>query len=442
MTALRRGLPRRPGGPPWPPAGEAPADTSAAAGTTVAPEASVATGTVERSEAVTAAGASAEASTGSPAVPTSSETALDGVPLRRGLPRVPGGEPWPPASIAPAWASRPPEPEPVPEPATPPLVGADHAPAAAQQTGTAAEDEQLPAARPRPPRWAGRALVLVAGAVVLVGVAVLVARWLVHLEPVQGFLTTYPGDYPLPEGSPVGIPAWLSWQHFFNVFLLVLIVRTGWMVRRQQRPAAYWARRAAPQERVSIMSWAHQALDVFWVANGVLYVVLLFATGQWVRIVPTDWSVFPNAVSAGLQYLSLSWPTDNGWVHYNSLQQLAYFTTVFVAAPLAMATGVRMSVSWPSRPRRDRLFPVEVARRIHFPVMLYFVAFTVVHVSLVFATGALRNLNHMFAARDEVSWVGFWLFVAAVVVIAGAAALLRPLFLAPVARRFGTVSRR
>ncbi|WP_218157734.1 hypothetical protein [Saccharopolyspora shandongensis] len=28
------------------------------------------------------------------------------------------------------------------------------------------------------------------------------------------------------------------------------------------------------------------------------------------------------------------WPTENGWVHYNALQQLAYFTTVFVAAAL------------------------------------------------------------------------------------------------------------
>jgi DMSO/TMAO reductase YedYZ molybdopterin-dependent catalytic subunit len=37
---------------------------------------------------------------------------------------------------------------------------------------------------------------------------------------------------------------------------------------------------------------------------------------------------------------------------------------------------------------------------------------------LVFATEALRNLNHMFAARDETSWVGFWIFAAATVVTA------------------------
>ena len=64
---------------------------------------------------------------------------------------------------------------------------------------------------------------------------------------------------------------------------------------------------------------------------------------------PTSWDVFPNAVSAALQYVSLDWPTENGWVNYNGLQQLAYFATVFIAAPLAIVTGVRMSGIWPKK---------------------------------------------------------------------------------------------
>lgn len=44
----------------------------------------------------------------------------------------------------------------------------------------------------------------------------------------------------------------------------------------------------------------------------------------------------------------------------------------------------------------SRVFPVESARRLHFPVMLTFVAFNVV---LVLSMGALRNLNHTFALR-------------------------------------------
>jgi len=74
--------------------------------------------------------------------------------------------------------------------------------------------------------------------------------------------------------------------------------------------------------------------------------------------------------------------------------------------------------------------------------MLYFVAFIIVHVILVFATGALRNLNHMYAATDAENWVGFWLFVLSMIVIAAAWVAARPLVLAPIARLFGTVSSR
>ena len=142
-----------------------------------------------------------------------------------------------------------------------------------------------------------------------------------------------------------------------------------------------------------------------------VFAVLLFATGQWMRIVPTSWDVFPNALSAALQYASLNWPTENGWVNYNALQLLTYFITVFIAAPLAFITGLRMSSAWPKKAAGlNKAFPIEWARAVHFPVMIYFVAFIVVHVFLVLATGALRNLNHMYAVTDDDGWLGFWFF--------------------------------
>ena len=213
-------------------------------------------------------------------------------------------------------------------------------------------------------------------------------------------------------------------------------------------PAATVSNRAAlpqgkvPSRKISINLWFHQALDILWLANGVIFVVLLFVTGQWMRIVPTSWEVFPNALSAGLQYVSLDWPTENGWVNYNSLQQLAYFVTVFVAAPLSAVTGFRMSGLWPSKSERlGRLLPIEWARRIHFPVMIYFVLFIVTHVVLVLTTGALRNLNHMYAAQDAVNWVGFTIFAVSILVIVAAWIAARPVVLAPIARLFGTVGR-
>ncbi len=288
-------------------------------------------------------------------------------------------------------------------------------------------------------RWVAWGLALVA----LAAIAVFVARWLRTLEPVQEFLVAFPGAYPLPEGAPVGLPAWLGWQHFFNFFLLVLIVRTGLQVRAERQPTALWTSRRNRRRRMSLTVWLHLALDALWIANGVIYVVLLFATGQWMRIVPTSWAVVPNALSAALQYASLDWPLENGWVNYNALQQLSYFAIVFIVAPLAIVTGARLSAFWPrDATRLNRAYPFAVAQAVHLPIMVVFIAFTVVHVTLVLTTGALRNLNHIFAAHDADDWVGFGVFVLALLAIAAGWALIRPTVVDRIASAFGDVTRR
>ncbi|MCH1881380.1 cytochrome b/b6 domain-containing protein [Agrococcus sp. ARC_14] len=312
-------------------------------------------------------------------------------------------------------------------------------------TGIDRGSHSSPAAEPGSSKkpWA-RPLVVLAGLAALSALAlalILLVRLLLGTGPAQEFLAAYPGEYQPAVAVDKGFPAWARWTHFLNVFFIVLIVRSGLQVRHQKKPPAYWASKNG--QKISINLWLHQALDILWLANGVLFVVLLFATGQWARIVPTSWEVFPNALSALLQYLSLDWPVENGWVNYNALQQLAYFVTVFVAAPLATATGVRMSGSWPKQaPTLNRLYPIGLARAIHFPTMLYFVVFVIFHVGLVFATGALRNLNHMYAGQDEVNWVGFAIFVLSLAAIVAAWLAARPLVLTAIAARFGRVSER
>src|SRR5690606_31212675 len=118
------------------------------------------------------------------------------------------------------------------------------------------------------------------------------------------------------------------------------------------------------------------------------------------------------------QYLSLDWPMSDGWSSYNGLQMLAYAATVFVAAPLAVLSGLRMSPLWqPSWRRASVLLPLAAARRVHLPVMAYFVLFTVVHLTLVASTGVLRNLNHMFGARDDDGLLGSVLFLVSLAVM-------------------------
>ncbi len=523
---IRRGLPRTPGGEPWPPAGAVPAGPGASpesAAPAAAPVAAsiAATDSVHPSPAHAAApdlrtsvtdetGSSAAGASTPPestvAVPDAAAAASDARPLRRGLPRTPGGEPWPPAGFAPTVstaASAPTEAAPAdtevavaaaaaaemrhearPSATAAAPTSSEVAVGAASATPTrheptlsqpgpdtsvplpfrqtvfpgaaaqAFERQRLSGARApaaEPARigpftklqWAGAVVVGGAGLLIAAAMTVVAVRFLLSLEPMQEFLAMYPGEYHLPEGAPVGIPPWLGWQHFFNVFLMVLIIRTGLQVRTEKRPSVFWSPRNNNRRKISLNLWFHQSLDLLWVINGVIFVTLLFVTGQWMKIVPTSWEVFPNAISAALQYISLDWPTENGWVNYNSLQQLAYFTTVFLAAPLAIITGVRMSGIWPKNATAlNKAYPVEWARKVHFPVMLYFVLFIIAHVTLVLATGALRNLNHMYASQDAVNWVGFWIFVASLVVIAAGWIAARPLVLAPIARLFGKVSGR
>jgi thiosulfate reductase cytochrome b subunit len=299
------------------------------------------------------------------------------------------------------------------------------------------------------PETKKKLLIGVLGALIVFALLVLLAQWYRSTTVGAEFIAAYPGETELPEGAPVGFPAWLNFQHFLNAFFIILIARTGWLVRTTQRPAAYWIRNnrglirtKGEPKKISLDLWLHQSLDVLWVTNGLIFVVLLFITGQWMRIVPTSWDVFPNALSAAIQYASLNWPLENGWTNYNSLQVLAYFTIVFIAAPLAIITGLRMSNLWPGPSARiSKIYPLPVARAVHLPVMIFFVLFIVVHVTLVLTTGALKNLNHMFAANNGDSWLGFGVFALLIALTVAAWILAKPAFLQPLASLGGKVTR-
>jgi thiosulfate reductase cytochrome b subunit len=169
---------------------------------------------------------------------------------------------------------------------------------------------------------------------------------------------------------------------------------------------------------IGLARWWHLGVDTLWLLNGLVFYVLIFSTGHWRRLVPTSWDVIPNALSVMVQYGSLDWPTENGWWAYNSLQLLAYFVTVFIAGPLALITGLGMSPALSTRFRRiSSVLSIQTARSLHFLVMCWFLFFIVVHVTLVFTTGLRANLNHAFAAREDDSWTGFWVFVVAMVVV-------------------------
>ncbi|MEJ7717762.1 MAG: molybdopterin-dependent oxidoreductase [Thermoleophilaceae bacterium] len=301
-------------------------------------------------------------------------------------------------------------------------------------------------------RWFNLLWLLPIGFLLLIS-AIAAAKGLRGDPSVQQFIGRYPGtiESSRPE-TTAGFPAWARWQHFFNLFFLIFIIRSGVQIL-SDHPRLYWTRHSTPgrdwfriqkpvpadplwtakqdsislpgqvglpglRHSIGLARWWHLGVDAFWLLNGVVFFILLFATGRWERLVPTSWEVFPNALSALIQYLSLDWPAENGFVAYNSLQLIAYFVTVFVASPLALVTGLGMSPALSTRFKRvSTIFSIQTARSLHFLVLAWFLVFIVIHVFFVFTTGLLTNLNHIHAGRDDESWIGFGLFAASMVVV-------------------------
>jgi sulfoxide reductase catalytic subunit YedY len=123
-----------------------------------------------------------------------------------------------------------------------------------------------------------------------------------------------------------------------------------------------------------------------WAVTGLLYVVLLFASDQWHRIVPTSLEILPQAWDALVTYLHFETPHTAG---YNALQQLTYFSVIFILAPIQIVTGLAMSPALAARfPRLSRLTGGrQAARSVHLLGMIAFVLFILGHVSLVVAHG-------------------------------------------------------
>jgi methionine sulfoxide reductase catalytic subunit len=221
-------------------------------------------------------------------------------------------------------------------------------------------------------------------------------------------------------------PLWLRATHFLNLLFISLLVRSGLEIL-SAHPKLYWnddctpgsewlrlTRKRQPvdqlwtsrDEEESFSSWIalpgrrnlglgrhwHFLADAGWLLTGLLYVAMLAATPEWRRLIPTSWSILPAAWHVLRSYLSLHLVVTPG--RYNALEQLAYFSVVFVLSPLAIATGLAMSPAIAARsPWYIRLFGGrQAARSLHFLVLCAFLAFSVVHLGMVIAHGEISEM--------------------------------------------------
>jgi len=309
-------------------------------------------------------------------------------------------------------------------------------------------------------RWFSSLWLVPLGIVGLV-LSIAIVREMTRYGWYQDFIARYPGtstDYVDPVDS--GFPWWLRWQHFLNLLFMMFMIRAGLQILADHprlyftiasKPDTEWMRLrdAVPADRrdpedpkrvwtakqdsvalpkhvglpgirhtIGLARWWHFTFDLLWLINGVVFMVLLFSTEQWKRLIPTSWDVFPNAVSTALQYLSLQLPQNAGFNTYNALQLLAYFITVFIAAPLALVTGLLQAPAIAGR-FGTSVGPLnrQMARTVHFGVLVWMLVFIVVHTLMVFVTGFVGNVNHITLGTDTNSYLGVALYLAWMAVV-------------------------
>jgi sulfoxide reductase catalytic subunit YedY len=249
-------------------------------------------------------------------------------------------------------------------------------------------------------------------------------------------------------------PFWLRFAHFINLIFIVLLIRSGIEIL-SALPKLYWHDNATPgkewirftkkkflpdfkkrvwislEEEESFPSWlalpGHKNLGIgrhwhffsiiFWIANGVAYYTLLFTSNEWQRLVPTSWSIFPQAFHTMMQYASFNFTVNGN--PYDPIQQISYFTVVFILGPFMIATGAAMSPSigaqfpWYPKIFRGR----QVARSLHFLGMVAFVLFIIIHVSMVMITNFPQNMGNIFLGKATSLGIAIGIFALFVIVI-------------------------
>ena len=287
---------------------------------------------------------------------------------------------------------------------------------------------------------------------ILVGIgiailSVIAASWIEVAVAGLPHVPAVPQIYPNNFAGPHGFPVWVRYCHFFNFLFVMMLIRSGLSILVDHprlyfndgcTPGSEWIRFTplkVPRDRlwtakddaryisplVATPGYRHTIgiarvwhfIDVHgFIITGILFVGMLFDTEQWRRIVPTSPLVLLQAWNTWVHYATFHLPGEpNGFYGYNALQQIAYFTVVFVFGPLAILTGIAMSPAVVNRfPWYARIFGGrQSARSIHFLTMFSFLAFLVVHVTLIVMTGFARNMNHIVMGTDNQNSMGMYL---------------------------------
>ena len=236
----------------------------------------------------------------------------------------------------------------------------------------------------------------------------------------------------------LGFPLWLRVVHYLNIFLMFLLIRSGIQIlldfpryyfNDHCTPGTEWikfTRKKVPSDRLwtstdealPISSWIalpggrhslgigrhwHFFAAILWSVNGLVYIALLFFTGQWRRLIPTSWDFVPQAWRTFLTYATFHVPSAGEFHPYDALQQSTYALVVFILAPLVILTGLALSPAIGGRfPWYPRLFHGrQSARSLHLLSLAAFLIFIIIHVTLVGIVHFKKAMAHIVLGLEN-----------------------------------------
>lgn len=283
----------------------------------------------------------------------------------------------------------------------------------------------------------------------------LVAAYIQWLTVGRPAIPVYPAVTPQTVPQPQGFPAWICWTHYLSFLFLILLIRSGLQIL-MDHPRLYWNVRCTPgsewirftsvevpcdrlytakddaryltpwiglpggRHTLGLSRHWHFVSALFWVANGAAFIIMLFVSDQWRRLVPTSWSIFPDAWSVWVNYATFRLPPEpDGFYFYNPLQQLTYFEVVFILAPLSIITGPSMSPALVNRFSWYRHLPGnrQIGRSLHFLALCGYALFIIADVTMVAITGFARNMNHITIGVTDYRMTGVFMFIVGMLVI-------------------------
>lgn len=241
--------------------------------------------------------------------------------------------------------------------------------------------------------------------------------------------------------ASLDFPVWLRVSHYINLLFIGLLIRSGIQILAAH-PRLYWNDNSTPgtewikftkkkvpvgkdvvytslDDEIPASPWLalpggknlgigrhwHFFSVLFWVLNGVIYVVLLFTTGEWTRLIPTSWSIFPAAFQTFLTYITFHVPPASDFRPYDPLQQLTYAAVVFLLGPFMLLTGATMSPAVAARfPWYIKIFGGrQVGRSLHFLSLIAFILFIILHTALVLIVRFQTNIRSIVLGSDQAS---------------------------------------